>query len=93
MCGSTSSYNNDSRSLPKTNILQPAFVFKQLRMEGFVVTRYGDRWFEGIERNLAWIKEGKLKYRETVSHGFDNMYQAFVSMLRGENVGKAVVKA
>ncbi|XP_058801736.1 prostaglandin reductase 1-like [Phymastichus coffea] len=91
VCGSTSSYN--SPSLPKTSILQPAIVFKQLRMEGFVVTRYGDRWFEGIEKNMGWIKEGKLKYRETVTHGFENMYNAFLGLLRGENIGKAVVKA
>jgi len=31
-------------------------------------------------------------YRETVTEGFGNMPKAFMGMLRGENVGKAVVK-
>lgn len=61
-------------------------------MEGFVVSRWSSSWKEGIEENLRWIKEGKLKYQETMTDGFENMYDAFVGMLRGENVGKALVK-
>jgi len=47
---------------------------------------------EGIEQNLEWIKEGKLKYKETVTDGFVNIFKAFVDMLQGGNIGKAVVK-
>lgn len=42
--------------------------------------------------NLKWLNEGKLKYQEKVYHGFENMVDALVGMLRGENTGKAVVK-
>jgi prostaglandin reductase 1 len=34
-----------------------------------------------------------MRYRETMTEGFDNMFKAFVDMLKGGNVGKAVVKA
>lgn len=61
-------------------------------MEGFIVHRWVDRWFEGILQNKKWIKEGKLKYKETVTNGFENMFQAFVDMLQGKNTGKAIVK-
>lgn len=37
--------------------------------------------------------QGKLVHPETVTEGFDNIAKAFIGMLRGENVGKAVVKA
>ena len=37
--------------------------------------------------------QGKLKYKETVTNGFDNMFDAFVGLFKGDNVGKAVVKA
>lgn len=74
-------------------ILQPNFVFKQLKMEGFIVTRWGDRWMEGITEVLKWIKEGKVKYHETVTEGFENMPTALIEMLRGANTGKAVVKS
>ena len=72
--------------------MQLALVPKQLKMEGFVVHRWMDRWFEGIEQNKNWIKQGKLKYRETVTEGFENMFKAFVDMLQGGNTGKAIVK-
>lgn len=37
--------------------------------------------------------QGKLKYRETITDGFLKMPEAFIGMLRGDNTGKAVVKA
>ncbi|XP_045448034.1 prostaglandin reductase 1-like [Melitaea cinxia] len=90
VCGSISSYNDPK--LPKVTIVQPTIVFKQLKVEGFLVSRWVDRWDEGINMNLKWLNEGKLKYQEKVYHGFENMVDALVGMLRGENIGKAVVK-
>lgn len=66
-------------------------VLKQLKMEGFVFHRWVNRWYEGIEQNMEWIKEGKLKYHETITSGFENLFAAFVGMLQGKNIGKAVV--
>ncbi|KAK7872300.1 hypothetical protein R5R35_002757 [Gryllus longicercus] len=90
VCGSISSYNADG--LPKATIIQPAVVTNELKIEGFLVTRWNDRWGEGILQNLKWIQDGKLKYEETVTKGFENMPSALVGMLRGDNTGKAVVK-
>lgn len=92
VCGSISSYNSTYAEWPKVPHVQPDFVFKQLKMEGFIVMRWLDRWMEGILQNLKWISEKKLIYRETVTEGFENMPQALIEMLRGKNVGKAIVK-
>ncbi|KAI8436926.1 hypothetical protein MSG28_010352, partial [Choristoneura fumiferana] len=70
----------------------PAIVFKELKVEGFLVNRWLDRWDEGINANMNWLREEKIKYKEKVYHGFDNMVEALVGILRGENTGKAVVK-
>ncbi|KAG8225118.1 hypothetical protein J437_LFUL006141 [Ladona fulva] len=75
-----------------TTVIQMSLVAKQLKMEGFLVHRWANRWDEGINQLLEWVQEGKIKYRETISEGFDNMPAAFIGMLRGDNVGKAVVK-
>ena len=94
VCGSISSYNDldESKDKPKATLVQPAMVFNSLKMQGFIVHEWLDRWTEGIEKNLAWIKEGKIRYRETVTEGFENTYKAFTGMLKGENTGKAIIK-
>ena len=38
-----------------------------------------------------YIREGKLKYRETIVEGLDNAPAAFIGMLKGENFGKQLV--
>ncbi|XP_031627908.1 prostaglandin reductase 1-like [Contarinia nasturtii] len=92
VCGSISSYNTPVAEWPKVPILQPTFVFKQLKMEGFIVSRFCSKWFEAIQCMKKWTDEGKLKYRETVTNGFENMPQALIDMLQGQNTGKAIVK-
>ncbi|CAG9836165.1 unnamed protein product [Diabrotica balteata] len=90
VCGSISSYNDTETTLAP--MLQRGFPGKQLKMEGFIVRRWDDRWMEGINQNLEWIKQGKIKYHETITEGFENMFKAFTGMLKGENTGKAIVK-
>lgn len=41
-------------------MLQPAIVFKQLKIEGFIVSKWSDQWLNGIERNLNLIKDVSL---------------------------------
>lgn len=53
---------------------------------------YVDRWNEAFNQNLQWIKEGKLKYKETITNGFENTPSAFIGLFQGKNIGKAVVK-
>ncbi len=37
--------------------------------------------------------QGNLKFKETLFEGFEKMPKAFVGLFKGENTGKAVVKA
>lgn len=92
VCGSISSYNLPVTEWPKVPIMQPSFVFKQLKMEGFIVSRWIGNWFDGISQLKQWTDEGKLKFRETITNGFENMPSALISMLSGQNFGKAIVK-
>ncbi|XP_013185472.1 prostaglandin reductase 1 [Amyelois transitella] len=92
VCGSISAYNEDPSRVPKASILQPALVGKELKIEGFLVPRWADRWPEAFADLVKWISSGQMKVQEHVTEGFDNIFKAFVGMLAGENVGKAVVK-
>lgn len=89
VCGAISGYNDEEIQVVAP---QRFFIWNQLKMEGFIVHRWTDRWMEGINQMLEWIKEGKIKVEETVTDGFENMPQAFIDMLNGKNTGKALVK-
>lgn len=91
VCGSISSYNLPVSEWPLVPILQPAFVFRQLRMEGFLVHRYWNKWMTGLDQLKNWTIEGKIKCQETITEGFENMPQALIDVLLGRNTGKAIV--
>lgn len=93
VCGSIASYNVGVRNYPKVSILQPNFVSKELKMEGFTFNRWRHRWMEGIAQLHKWMQDERIKHYETVTEGFENMPTALIVMLRGGNIGKAVVRA
>ncbi|XP_022082526.1 prostaglandin reductase 1-like [Acanthaster planci] len=89
-CGAISQYNDTApQKLP------PVFgtlVFMEIKMEGFIITTHIKHWPEWTKQHIQWIKEGKLKYKEHVTQGFDNMFDAFLGLFSGANTGKAIVK-
>jgi hypothetical protein len=40
----------------------------------------------------GWIGQGKLRYHETVVDGIENTLGAFLALMRGETLGKMVVR-
>jgi leukotriene B4 12-hydroxydehydrogenase/15-oxo-prostaglandin 13-reductase len=90
VCGQISMYNLEKPE-PGPRLL-PYTLVKQLKVEGFIVTRWQSRWGEGIAQMAQWLKEGKIQHREDIVEGFGNTVKAFIGMLQGENTGKMLVK-
>lgn len=40
----------------------------------------------------AWIKNGKIKYREDVVDGLEHAPEAFIGLLEGKNFGKLLIR-
>ena len=91
ICGQISQYNLEKPE-PGPRLLTYILV-KQARVEGFIVIRWMDRWSEGIVQMAQWLGEGKIKYREDVVNGFENIPKAFIAMLCGKNTGKMLIQA
>jgi NADPH:quinone reductase len=89
ICGQISQYNS---SKPEPGVRPYIYLLtKQARAEGFIVTRFTERFPQGIAQMADWLKAGKLKYHETVIEGFENMPRALIGLLGGDNTGKMIV--
>ena len=91
VCGQISQYNLEKPE-PGPRLLSFVLV-KQLKVEGFIISRFQNRITEGLTQMAHWLREGRLKYREEVVEGFENMAKAFIGMLHGDNTGKMLVRA
>lgn len=89
-CGSVSRYNDVEPSPGPRNMFM--VVTKRLRIQGYIINDHWDRFPEFFERATEWVREGRLRHRETVVDGIDNAPRAFLGLLRGENIGKMLVK-
>jgi len=90
VCGQIALYNLEK---PDTGArLLPLILVRTLKVQGFLVFQYADRFGEALPQLARWVQEGKLKYRETVAEGIENAVSAFLGMLRGENIGKQLVR-
>jgi NADPH-dependent curcumin reductase CurA len=89
-CGSISRYNDAEPSPGPRNMFM--VVTKRLRIEGFIISDHFDRFREFVGEAAEWVRDGRLRYRETIVEGIENAPKAFLGLLRGENIGKMLVK-
>jgi NADPH-dependent curcumin reductase CurA len=90
LCGMISGYNDaEMQPGPRGMMLM---IARRLNMRGFIVTDDPKAGEEYVAKAIAWISEGKLKYRETVAEGIENAPQAFIDLLKGGNTGKQIVQ-
>lgn len=88
-CGMVSQYNLEKPE-PVYNLLN--IVTHEVKMQGFLALSYETRKHEFYEKMSALLKEKKIKYLEDMTEGLEKVPEAFVRMLRGDKIGKAVVK-
>ena len=90
ICGQISQYNNAKPEMGPR--LLGMLIVARAKAQGFLVTDYMPRFAEGFKDMAGWLREGKLKYREDIIDGFENLPKAFIGLFHGENTGKRMVK-
>ncbi|XP_065912085.1 prostaglandin reductase 1-like [Dysidea avara] len=89
--GYMSQYNSEKPDQgPRLN---PSILAKELTIRGFFIYNWLPRWPEAFKAIGEWIDKGQLKYTESITEGFDNMFDAFAGLFTGKHIGKAAVKA
>lgn len=89
MCGAISLYN--ATELPPGPRNLPMVVRKRLMLRGFIISDHMQSMGDFIRDVGGWLRERKLDYRETVVEGIERAPEAFIGLLRGENLGKMLV--
>ncbi len=92
ICGYVSAYNSEDIMKERS----PFHIFKEAENvpehRFFVVTEWDKQWLEASTQLGAWIKEGKIKFRESIGEGLENAPELFRGLLKGKNFGKQLVK-
>src|SRR5262249_49666304 len=83
-CGAVSQYGGAApphgpRGIPGL------IVTKRLTLRGFVVMDYADQNEKALADLQGWVKDGRLKVKEDIIDGLENLPAALVGLLRGEN--------
>ncbi|QBY04592.1 NADP-dependent oxidoreductase [Thalassotalea sp. HSM 43] len=89
LCGLIAEYNQTERSFGP----EPAYWIKaRATVHGLVVYDFEPRRQEFIDACMPLIESGQLHMLEDISEGIDAAPEAFAKLMRGENVGKTLVK-
>ncbi len=91
LCGQISLYNSTEQ--PVGPRLQPMLLTRSVLLQGFIISNFQSRFPEGVQHLAQWVKEGKLKFTETIVHGFDQLPTGLLGLFKGENTGKMIVEA
>lgn len=89
LCGAISIYNSAMPTGPRNLALA---IGKRLTLRGFIVADHADRRQAFLSEVGGLLREGRLRFRETVVEGIERAPQAFIGLLRGDNVGKMLVR-
>jgi NADPH-dependent curcumin reductase len=88
-CGLISQYN-EVKPHGLDNLVM--LLVNRVKLQGFIVSDHAPQSGKAVEELAGWVRDGKIKYRETIANGIEDAPRAFIGLLKGENVGKQLVK-
>nr|WP_308120948.1 NADP-dependent oxidoreductase [Actinoplanes bogorensis] len=90
MCGAIAGYNETSAPAGPRNLALA--IGKELNLRGFIVSNHNRRMPDFLADVGPWVRDGRLRARETIVDGLENAPAAFIGLLKGENTGKMLVR-
>jgi NADPH-dependent curcumin reductase len=89
VCGLIAQYN-DVAPTPSPDVR--SVLIKCLTVRGFIITDHSDRLDDFLRDVSAWLREGRIKYREDIVNGLEHAPEAFTGLLQGRNFGKLIIR-
>jgi NADPH-dependent curcumin reductase CurA len=89
LCGLIAEYNATE---PYGVTMMRSLLVNRVYLQGFIVFDRVDLYQRAIPQLAKWVSQGKIKYHETIADGLQNAPKAFIGLLKGQNLGKQLVK-
>ncbi|MFD2078313.1 hypothetical protein SAMN05421678_114146 [Actinopolymorpha cephalotaxi] len=90
VCGMISQYNSTEPPAAPRNL--GLLIAQRLTVRGFLVADHADLQDQFVGEMAGWLREDRVKYDETFADGIENAPDAFLGVLRGDNLGKMLVR-
>jgi NADPH-dependent curcumin reductase CurA len=90
VCGMISVYNATEPTPAPRNL--PLVIKKRLTIRGMLVRDHGHLQHQFVTEVGGWLRDGLLRYTETVVDGLTNAPDAFLGLLHGNNTDKMLVR-
>jgi NADPH-dependent curcumin reductase CurA len=90
LCGMISQYSENGRGEDINHLIEA--VLRRVTIRGFIVRDHEDMRPEFEQTVAGWLRTGEVDALQTVTDGIDHAVEAFLAMLKGANVGKALVR-
>jgi NADPH-dependent curcumin reductase CurA len=90
VCGtaSVSSWN----PIPQGPRVERHLLVKRASMQGFVVMDHVAQYPAALQDLSAWIRSGRIRYREEFLEGIESAPSSIEGLYRGENFGKRLIR-
>jgi NADPH-dependent curcumin reductase CurA len=92
VCGFISQYNEDDMLNAETPFHVLGKLNPKPKHRFFVVHEWVDEFEAATELLSGYVSEGTIRYRETITKGFENAPQALRDVLTGKNFGKQIIE-
>jgi len=90
LCGMIDQYNATELPAGPGNLVMA--IGMSLTLKGYIVSNHYDMMPKFLDDMAKWVKEGKMKWRETILEGIEKAPEAFIGLFKGDNFGKMLVK-
>jgi NADPH-dependent curcumin reductase len=88
-CGLISQYNATSEVPGPKNY--PMILMQRLKIQGFIVLDYANRYPEAVTALGGWLAQGKLKFQLDLHEGLEHAVVTLRKLYTGENQGKLMI--
>jgi NADPH-dependent curcumin reductase CurA len=88
VCGMISTYNGGGEPVRGLSNI----IYRRVDIKGFVASDFGHLNAAFMSDMTGWLKDGRIKYQETVLNGIERAAEGLIGLFESKNTGKMLIK-